>query len=117
MMDLLAIREGIANYLDGLSHSLAPGRFRFCLEGSRVPTEGQAAQVSTCFAMKAAWQAGIWETWPEERRLACIEFLKSFQRPDGWFADPWLAKASRPDVKSYVRHALLSLSGRVSWVS
>lgn len=115
MIDLLAIQESLANYLEGLSQGMAAGRFRFCLEGSLVPTEGKAAQVSTCFAMKAAWQAGTWETWPAERRQASIEFLKSFQRPDGWFADPWLAKACRPRVKSYVKHALLTLSGRVFW--
>jgi hypothetical protein len=80
-----------------------------------VPTEGKAAQVSTVFAMKAAWQAGLWEAWPETRRLGCIEFLKSFQRPDGWFADPWLAKASRPNVKKCLRHALHYLSGTVTW--
>jgi hypothetical protein len=94
---------------------LAPGRFRFCLEGSFVPTEGKAAQMSTCFAMKSTWQAGIWETWSEERRLACIDFLKSFQRPQGWFADPWLEKASRSDVKTYLRRTLLALCGRVPW--
>jgi hypothetical protein len=115
MTDLLAIQEGLANYLEGLSHGLDPGRFRFCLEGSLAPTEGKEAQVSTCFAMKAAWQAGIWEKWPEEKRLACIEFLKSFQRSDGWFADPWLEKASRPDVKAYLRHARDTLCGRSSW--
>jgi hypothetical protein len=114
-MDLLVIQEGLANYLEELSHGLDPGRFRFCLDGSLVPTEGKAAQVSTCFAMKTAWQAGIWETWPETKRLACIEFLKSFQRPDGWFADPWIEKASRPNLKTYLRHTRDTLCGRSSW--
>jgi len=114
-IDLNELRESIARWLDEMSFGLEIGRFRFCSKNSLVPVTGRQAQVSTCFAVKSAWQAGLWESWSADRQRACIDFINSFQRPDGWFADPWLKIAARPDMKGLIKHTLLSLAGRASW--
>jgi len=99
-------------WLDAMAEGLPNGRFRFCAKGSSVPTSGFAAQFVTCFAMKAAWQSGIWEKWPAERKSACIEFVRNFQNQDGWFHDPWLERASRPRLREWAGGLLEYLRGQ-----
>lgn len=91
----IKVREQIGNWLEEMACNVQKGRFRFCSKGSQVPTEGHSAQMATCFAMKIAWQTGIWEEWSESRRQACIDFVLSFQRDDGFFFDPWLERSSK----------------------
>lgn len=105
------LREKLNVWLGNLAYDLNLGRFRFCLKGNQVPTKGQQGQISTCFAMKIAWQTGLWEQWPEQRRHACVKFIQSFQHEDGWFVDPWLLKASKISMKDYLRFLL----GRFHW--
>ncbi|ABL00991.1 hypothetical protein Ppro_3398 [Pelobacter propionicus DSM 2379] len=95
-MDIVECRSRLKNWLDALSDGLQPGRFRFCLGGSFVPTNGKEALVSTCYAMKAAWQSTIWDEWPKERKDGCIHFIQSFQNESGFFFDPWLDRQSSP---------------------
>lgn len=110
-IDLKAITQSIRDWLEQMAVGLELGRFHFCAKGSLVPTTGKAGLVSTCFAMRSAWQAGIWDEWPKERRKACVEFVQSFQRQDGFFYDPWLFKNSNIGLKTI---ALVFL-GRVSF--
>ncbi len=98
-VDMESLRANIADWLEQMAEVLEPGRFRFCSRGSLVPTQGQQAQFATCFAMKIAWQIGIWESWPTERKRGCIAFVKSFQNPDGWFIDQWLFRQAKPGLK------------------
>jgi|APSaa5957512622_1039677.scaffolds.fasta_scaffold14116_2 hypothetical protein len=107
------MRHSIGDWLEKMASGLELGRFRFCSEGSYVPTKGQSGQMATCFAMKIAWQTGIWESWDEKMRIACVDFVKSFQTSEGWFKDPWLAANVKPDMKDYLR----VLSGRCTWSS
>ena len=98
-----------------MSEGLEPGRFRFCSHGSLVPVTGQQAQFATCFAMKIAWQTGLWDTWPVEKKEGCLTFVKSFQRADGMFVDQWLARQVKPAFKeranSYL-HKLFSCTNQ-----
>lgn len=110
--DLAAWRSGLADWLETMARGLEPGRFRYCASGSHVPTSGHAAHFATCFAVKAAWQSGIWDTWSPERRDACLAFIRSFQQPDGWFVDPWLQCASRPTVRQLASAAVYAALGR-----
>lgn len=105
------LKEKISCWLDELSVDLPLGRFRFCLSGSLVPVEGSAGQFATCFAMKIAWQTGIWGDWPQGKKDACIRFIQSFQRGDGFFYDSWLHVKSRVNIRDLVS----ALLGRVSW--
>jgi hypothetical protein len=111
--NLNGLRESIALWLEEMAKDLEPGRFRFCSQGNLVPVTGRAAQVSTCFAMKTAWQIGVWKGWPEERKRGCIEFVSSFQRKDGSFYDPWLFRNARLSWRNYASAIL----GRTSWDS
>jgi hypothetical protein len=104
------IRQGLVEWLDEMAKDLEPGRFRFCSKGSFVPINSKKGQVSTCFAMKAAWQSGIWEEWPEERKQGCIQFIRSFQKEDGFFHDQWLDENAKLNWKSIASLIL----GRVS---
>lgn len=104
--DVNGLSDSIGNWLGAMAKGLLPGRFRFCAKGSCVPVDGRAAQVSTCFAMKSAWQAGVWDRWDEEQRKACVEFVKSFQTTKGWFEDQWLAANARLNLKDIVLLAL-----------
>jgi hypothetical protein len=105
-VDYLFMCKAIAQWLDDMSEGLKPGRFRFCKQGSFVPERGLAGMVSTVFAMKIAWQIGIWEGWPKDRQHACIDFIRSFQRQDGRFVDPWLYGQLGMNPKDYVRYVL-----------
>ena len=107
------VRQHISNWLEKMAYDLEPGRFRFCSQGSMMPAQGQSGQMATCFAMKIAWQCGLWEEWSEARRTACVKFIQSFQRRDGFFFDPWLVANAKPDLKDYLRVLL----GRCSWSS
>lgn len=89
-----------------MSAGLAPGRFRFHEENTSFPVDAKKGQVSTCFAVKIAWQTGIWEEWSDERKQACIDFIRSFQTPDGFFADEWLLRESRPPASEFLRTML-----------
>ncbi len=114
-INLRALRDSLAGYLEGVASRLAPGRFRFCRQGSLVPTAGHQASMPTCFAVKAAWQAGLWQEWPQERRRGCVEFIRSFQESSGWFIDPWLERASRTHMRKILRQGTLALLGKGSW--
>lgn len=114
-VDLNEHRQKLAEWLGKMSFGLEPGRFRFCSTNSFVPVDGRRAQVSTCFALKAAWQAGVWDLWSIGRQRACIDFIKAFQQPDGWFRDKWLDKAARPTVMEYTRHMCRTALGRAVW--
>jgi len=84
-------RLGLADWLEEMAQGLEPGRFRFCAQGSLAPETGRQGLFATCFAVKTAVQAGLWEAWPEERKNACVAFILSFQDDGGAFRDPWLA--------------------------
>jgi len=105
------LKNSISSWLEKMALGLEPGRFRFCEVGSVVPTSGHFAQVSTCFAMKIAWQTGLWEDWPEQRRKGCIDFIHSFQKKDGFYFDPWLYKNAKLTWRNYASAML----GQVSW--
>jgi len=116
-IDVSALNASISDWLRQMAEGLLPGRFRFCAKGSFVPVDGKVAQVSTCFAMKSAWQAGVWKHWSVKRCEACVEFVKSFQTPEGWFKDPWLetnARLNFKDIASLVlgRTGLQALKNR-----
>lgn len=104
------------DWMERMSSGLQPGRFRFCTEGDRVPTEGKAALFATCFAMRGAWVSGIWNDWELDRKKKCVEFLCSFQGTDGLFRDPWLAATSRPTMSEWIR-AGVRMIGRRSLIS
>ncbi len=97
--DLDKISADIGCWLDSVSNNLESGRFKYCLEKSLVPSTGKMGLVSTCFALKIAWQCGIWETWGYDKKKACIEFIKSFQNQKGYFVDPWLADSCKIGLK------------------
>ncbi|MBN1493696.1 MAG: hypothetical protein JW938_06065 [Candidatus Omnitrophica bacterium] len=103
MLDYLAMQEEIGQWLESMSKGLEPGRFRFCKESSYVPVKGHYGMVSTVFAMKIAWQTGIWERWPDDTKRACIDFIRSFQERDGRFVDPWLSAEVKMGLKDYGR--------------
>ncbi len=94
-MDVQALQLGLSGWMDDMAKDLELGRFRFCGKKYLVPVVGMAGQVSTCFAMKAAWQSGLWDKWSTEKQNACIDFIRSFQKEDGTFFDPWLSKKAK----------------------
>ncbi|KLN58947.1 hypothetical protein WH96_20190 [Kiloniella spongiae] len=100
------IREDVAVWLDRLQHGLALGRFAFCERGNLVPTKGVGAYMPSVFAMKIAWQIGIWDKWPQELRTALVEFISSAQGNNGYFVDPWLRKQTRPNWRDWAKIAL-----------
>lgn len=102
-IDNKKIKEDLSIWLDELAYGLEPGRFRFCLSGSSVPTIGQFAQFTTCFAMKIAWQTGIWDQWSYARKESCIKFIQSFQKRNGFFFDPWLAQSVNKNLRLKLR--------------
>lgn len=101
MQNVDRIYSGLSLWLDRLNSGCAPGRYRFCAEGDMVPVDGQQGLLSTCMVMKIAWQTKIWDTWPQEKKKSCIEFVKSFQREDGRFVDPWLMSNSHVHWKEW----------------
>lgn len=81
------LKESIGSWLNQMDQGLEPGRFRFCKKGSLVPASGRQGQFATCFAMKTAWHVGLWTSWPDFQREACVRFIQSFQQPTGYFID------------------------------
>lgn len=105
------ISKCTAQWLETTAVRLAEGRFRLCNKGFLHPVSGRTAQFSTVFAAKTAYQIGLWEQWSAARRMACIEFLQSFQEEDGWFRDPWLVENIHTPWKAH----LAALAGRRAW--
>ena len=83
-------KEGVRTWLEEMSEGLLPGRFRFCKKRNLVPITGDRGQVSSCFAAKIAWHIGTWQNWSATNREGCLQFIESFQQPDGYFVDGWL---------------------------
>jgi hypothetical protein len=106
MLNYSTMRDDIAAWLEDMSDGLEAGRFRFCKHGSFMPVKGCSGMVSTVFAMKIAWQVGIWEHWSEARKHACIDFIRSFQKQDGRFVDPWMFAKVKMSLKDYARFTL-----------
>ncbi len=100
-MNILSLQNDISKWMEKMAQDLEIGRFRFCSDGSFVPVTGLEGQVSICFAMKAAWQAGLWDGWPEERKKACVDFVRSFQKKDGCFYDPWLRRSAKTGWRDF----------------
>ncbi|MDY6839534.1 MAG: hypothetical protein SWH78_16330 [Thermodesulfobacteriota bacterium] len=101
-MDLSLMRQNIRGWLELLHADLDSGRFRFCLKGNLVPIEEHSAHFTTIFAMRIAWCLGLWDEWPNDRKDACIAFVKSFQGSKGYFSDPWLLSTIRRPWKKYL---------------
>ena len=99
-------RKSIKRWLEQLSKDLPYGHFRFCTEGSLIPSIGQTCQASTCFAIKTAWQTGIWDEWPDIIKTGCSEFLRSVQQENGYFYDPWLHKATKFNLSFIINRIL-----------
>lgn len=106
----LEIREDLKNYLEKLNTGLEPGRFRFCENGGKIPTDGKAGQMTTCFAIRTAVQCGIWQNWSNKLKKESIKFIKSFQVKQGFFIDPWLAKSCKIGLSDLIRHTLFNRS-------
>ena len=102
MFDLAIYRDSLGAWFEQVACDLDEGRFRYSTEGSLIPTEGDAAFFSTCFALKAAWNCGLRFEWPSEKVKGGLEFLASNQREDGYFADPFLEDVPVPTWKTYV---------------
>lgn len=104
---LLARR--VRRWLTRLSSGLDSGRFRYCLEGSLIPVSGHAGLVSTVFAAKILYTTGNWQYLDAAVKSAVLNFISSFQSPDGFFRDPWILsvlqrQGSSPEaVERYVR--------------
>jgi len=101
-LDINSIRASVAGWLEAMTRDVEPGRFRFCGKGSLVPLTGKAALFTTCFAVKIAWQAGLWDEWSKQQQMACLEFIRSFQEKDGYFRDQWLLDKCRLSRKDYL---------------
>lgn len=101
------LRKKIDAWLRERSRGLEPGRFSFCAKGSFAPTDGQQGLASSCFALKIAWQLGLWETWEPSYQKACMDFLCSFQCADGFVRDPWICEkaqhATNPTLQEIIR--------------
>ncbi|SCA56297.1 conserved hypothetical protein [Candidatus Terasakiella magnetica] len=104
--DAAEIANDIGSWLDEMAEGLEPGRFKYCKTGSITPSGGQEADMVTCFAVKAAWQCGQWDKWSDERKKGCINFIRSFQREDGFFYDPWLKKSTYLNWRDFAFAAL-----------
>ncbi len=101
-IDLKETAQGVGSWLDQMADGLEPGRFRFCSKGSLVPVRGKAGLMATCFAMRSAWQSGIWDKWQQDRKEACVRFIQSFQQKDGFFYDPWLNRKAGISLETIV---------------
>lgn len=98
-------RKSVRLWLEEMGEEMPLGRFRFCRTRSLVPTNKKRGQGITCFAMKSAWHIGAWQDWAPEVKDGCVQFVKSFQTPDGNFVDPWLLqKIGRDTWLSLAKH-------------
>ena len=97
-----SLRESVGLWIKKMGEGLPPGRFRFCEKRCLVPVDGKRGQGVTCFAAKSVWNIGLWESWPSEVREGCIQFIKSFQVPDGDFVDQWLLRRIVCDTKIHL---------------
>lgn len=92
------LRDDINIWLRELASCCDEGRFRFTLGNEIVPVNSCCAQMSTLFAVRIAWQLGLWELWSLDKRNACVDFIKKFQQPDGFFEDLWVIDRKVPLV-------------------
>ncbi len=86
------LRGPVGLWLERMGEGLSPGRFRFCKTRSLAPSDGKRGQGITCFAVKSAWHIGAWQSWPQELKDECVQFIKSFQVNNGNFVDQWLLR-------------------------
>lgn len=87
-----AFQESTRRWVEEMGEGLSPGRFRFCKTRSLAPVHGKRGQATTCFAVKSAWHIGAWQDWPSDVKEGCVQFIKSFQTPNGNFVDDWLLR-------------------------
>lgn len=105
--DPKVIRRDVTEWLTALQSGLEPGRFAYCCQGSLVPTHGDQALMPTVFAMKVAWQTGIWDQWPAALRAAVIKRLTDAQCVDGTYVDDWTRSQNRPSRREWAKIALM----------
>lgn len=86
------LKESARRWIEEMGEGLPSGRFRFCETRSLAPVDGKRGQGITCFAVKSAWHIGAWQDWPRDVKEGCVQFIKSFQAPDGNFVDDWLLR-------------------------
>ena len=86
------LKESARRWIEEMGEGLSSGRFRFCETRSLAPVDGKRGQGITCFAVKSAWHIGAWQDWPRDVKEGCVQFIKSFQAPDGSFVDDWLLR-------------------------
>jgi len=104
--NLNEIRDDISSWLDKLSEDMEPGRFRFSLSESKNEINNKSVQFVTCFAMRTAWQTGLWEEWSREKRKNCIDYIKSFQLDNGYFYEPVIVENKEQYIKTYLKYLL-----------
>ena len=105
------IREDISSWMERLQSGLEKGRIRFTESGNLVPYRGRGGVMASVFAMKIAWQIGIWDSWNNERKISFVNFVKQQQNQNGLFIDPWLSGQNSISWKEWVKVGL----GRVKY--
>lgn len=105
--DPKVIRQDVVAWLQSLQSGLEAGRFAYCRQGNLVPTRGDQALMPTVFAMKIAWQIGVWEQWPAPLRTAIVKRVTEGQRADGNFIDAWTHRQNRPSWRECAKILLM----------
>ncbi len=106
----LKIRNDLDVFLQKMNSGLAPGRFKFCESGGKIPIKGRYGQMTTSFAIKTAVQCGLWKNWRNEQTEGSIKFIKSFQDKSGYFIDPWLTKSCKINLKDIIQQLIFTRS-------
>lgn len=86
-------RVGVERWLHQSESKDIPGRYQHVLRRPLSSKRGDTGQGLTCFAIKSAWHIGLWDDWALSNRSRHIDFVQSFQRPDGRFLDDRMLRA------------------------
>lgn len=103
------VGKDIEKYLNSLLVSDDYLIYKYSKKGFIHPLERGKAHFTTAFTIRIALLSGIWEKWEISRREQMINYLKSFQNLEGFFADPWL----KISPASYYKKYLFYLLGRI----
>lgn len=89
---LFGLSQNLLEFMETLRVHGQPGRFRPCVRG--VCGAGEKAALGfSCLAHKVFFSLGLWDSLDQRDQIQWIDFIRSFQNPDGLPATGALANA------------------------
>ncbi len=107
LMWVESLRSRVRGFLEELRSKSRPGFFRYSLSGDLHNEKSCWGLGNTVFAIKILFTLGDIDKIADPQKKAMVDFITSFQQPDGVISDPLIQRLS---LFNRIKHTIRTLS-------